>query len=74
MEITAEMRSTVPEALYGCETFECATEISYPANLLSWHPRDECFYCEGCHINQSKENDPLYSDCPSLAEVLAAPA
>ena len=75
MTITAEMKRSIPDALYSCETFECSSEVSYPASMLHWHPRDECFYCEGCHDGERIEEDPRWSDeaCPSLAEVLAVP-
>ena len=46
VEITDEMRATVPEALYGCATQSCADEKSVRASELWWY-RDG-FYCDLC--------------------------
>ena len=77
MTVTAEMKRAAPDPVYGCKTSECATEISYPADMLYWHPRDACFYCEHCHDVACEDSDPAWNDdddaCPSLAEVLRVP-
>ena len=46
MEITDEMRETVPEALYGCAKQSCAEEKSVRSSKLWWY-RDG-FYCDLC--------------------------
>ena len=73
--ITDEMRRAAPDALYPCETYGCAEERTYPADELHWHPRHECFYCEGCHSGEHEKGDPRWGDaeCPTLAQVLRAP-
>ena len=73
--ITDVMRRAAPDALYPCETYECAEERTYPADELHWHPRHECFYCEGCHSGEHQDGDPRWGDaeCPTLAQVLRAP-
>ena len=31
-----ELVAAIPEPVYPCTTHECAIEVSYPANMLSW--------------------------------------
>ena len=42
MEITDEMRATVPEALYGCAKQSCADEKSVRASELWWYRPPIC--------------------------------
>ena len=88
MTISDEMRRAVPEALYSCRTEHCATDVSYPAEMLTWW-RDG-FYCETCIDELAPHQDDILGDTederdeqwdrlweerhdgPSLATVLAS--
>lgn len=51
------MNIKIPEALYGCACFECATEVSYPPDMLflvenpppgDTDHAEPGFYCHEC--------------------------
>ena len=64
--ITDEMRRSVPEALYSCRTKHCATDVSYPPEMLRWW-RDG-FYCETCIDEGAPHPDDILSDDPDEQE------
>ena len=68
--ITREMLAAAPDPVYGCHDLRCAEDVSHPANMLHWHPRHRCFYCEHCHSAEYVEGDRHHLDCPSLDDVL----
>ena len=76
MKITKQMRDEIPDALYSCADGDCATEVSYSADDLSWFsgntgPDHEGpyitpgFYCCNC-----EEGLDFKCDGPSMDEVL----
>ena len=38
----------VPTPLFGCACPDCATEVSYPADMLRWLPNRKGLICEDC--------------------------
>ena len=63
----------LPQAVYGCEDDGCASEVSYPADMIGWtngteHDRPG-WYCETCISHM------LYADgdeAPAIVTSLAA--
>ena len=72
-EAAPELVAAIPEPVYPCTTHECAIEVSYPADMLSWF--NDGFYCYEC-IEDATESKVAYEarhEGPSLAEVLKTP-
>ena len=63
-----------PEPCYPCAIHECAIEVSYPADMLSWF--QDGFYCEECIANDERDipdaedEDDERQNGPTLADVL----
>ena len=38
----------VPTPLFGCACPDCATEASYPADMLRWLPNRDGLICQEC--------------------------
>ena len=73
IEYNSTLIEFAPEPVYPCTTHECAVEVSYPADMLSWF--NDGFYCYEC-IEDATESAVAYEarhNGPSLAEVLKIP-